>query len=130
MIMGMNRRGTEKLLSAWWIAMLVLIGGAVIFGVLWYYGADVDVRGIEAEILGDKVVNCFSPHYFTRDLLSDDFDIYERCGLNRNAFGKGSVFFVKAYFEDSNGDILEDKVLKIGNFAYEADCDIKLNEDK
>lgn len=54
-----NKRA-DKILSIYWFAVLILVAGGVFGMVYVYYGTPYDVRGIEANILIDRIADCIS----------------------------------------------------------------------
>ena len=50
----LNNKKAEKYLSIWWFFVLAMIAMGIVAGVLIFYGADVNVKGLEAEILSGR----------------------------------------------------------------------------
>ncbi len=119
----MNKKGGEKILSVWWIFVLVVIGGAVVIGVLIYFNADVNIKEFEADILSERIVRCLVDNsYLRQDFLDGEFDIFEKCNLKKEVFQGTSNFHFKisAY----NGDnLLREEVIG-GAVSFEKDCEI------
>ncbi len=55
----MNKKGGERVLSFYWFLIFGIIAIAVVSGVFIFYSAQTDVRKVEANILADRVINCF-----------------------------------------------------------------------
>ena len=53
-----NKKGGEKLLSIWWVFIISFVALIIAIGVDMFYGSEVDVREIEADILYEKVIEC------------------------------------------------------------------------
>ena len=117
--MRMNKRGGEKLLSIWWFAVIAIVGAAVV-GVVWmYYSAEIDVRGIEADILVNKIARCLNyDGYVDGNFFRADYDLAS-CGLDKNVFDSNGDFYVRVAISDGSNK-LEEKYL--GNRAFEKDC--------
>src|SRR3989338_770987 len=58
--MVLDKRGDERVLSIYWFIMFIIVAVAVVSGVARFYGAPMDVRIVEAELLADKVIDCVS----------------------------------------------------------------------
>ncbi len=54
-----SRRGTEKIQTAYWFTIIVLVAGSIVFLVGTYGARPFDVRALEADILGQKFADCF-----------------------------------------------------------------------
>lgn len=57
---NLGKRGDERVLSIYWFIMFIIVAVAVVSGVARFYGAPMDVRLVEAELLADKVIDCVS----------------------------------------------------------------------
>ncbi len=84
----MNKQGGEKLLSMWWIFVLVVIGAGIVLGVLIYHSKEINVNEIEADVLSEKIMNCITDNgYLNLNVLKDNFDIFQECRLEKNILG-------------------------------------------
>ena len=54
-----NRRG-EKIISIYWFAILFIVAAAIVYMAALFYGDPYDIRALEADILTDKIAECFS----------------------------------------------------------------------
>ena len=117
----MNKQGSEKILSIWWFFVLAVIGGGIVLGCLIYYSAETSVKKVEAEILGNKILECLSnQRYLNNKIFDKTFDIFQECNLNKNSFGKGSNFYLKiSLYNNTNNLIYE---LNQGDFSFEKNC--------
>jgi len=55
-----NRKGDERVLSLYWFILFIIVAVAIVSAVLIFYSYLLDVRGAEASILADKVIDCLS----------------------------------------------------------------------
>lgn len=53
-----NKIGDERILSLYWFIVFIIVAIAIVSAVLIFYSHPVDVRGAEASILTDKVIDC------------------------------------------------------------------------
>jgi hypothetical protein len=116
------KKGGEKLLSIWWFFVLAIVGGGIVIGVYMYYGADVDVRGVEASVLSKRIVGCIIGNGFLdEDVLNPEFNIYEKCNLGQEALSD-SYFFKVKFLDESQKELRQ--VISGGNPSFEKDCEI------
>ena len=103
-----NKIGGEKLLSIWWILTLVMVALVIAWGVASFYSAEVDVKKIEAEILANRISDCFFEQGLLIDnLLKNDFDIFYECKLNREVI-ESSFYFKISVLDEQDKKIRED----------------------
>jgi hypothetical protein len=119
-----NKKG-GKYLSFWMILVWILIATGIAFGVSIFYAANIDVKTLEANVLLKKVADCVSDgNDVEKWVLDGKSDLMDKCDLNKNHFGDDSNYFVKVGATDyDNNRIISG--FKIGNHAFEADCDVK-----
>ena len=78
-----NKKGADKIISVYWFAILFIVAAAIVYMVAVFYGQPYDVRGIEADMLTDKVAGCASyAGFISGNALQENF--LETCGLNFN----------------------------------------------
>ncbi|MAG79007.1 hypothetical protein CMI40_01380 [Candidatus Pacearchaeota archaeon] len=119
-----DKRGGEKLFSIWWFFVLAIVGGAISIGVLMYYSADIDVREIEADILNKKIVDCIvDKGFLIEEIYKDNFDIYEKCKLNKDLI-EGNNFYFKIQIFNELKEIIStiNQPILGGNPSFERDC--------
>ncbi len=87
MVKFFDKRGTDKMLSIYWFIILFIVAAAIVYMVLLFYGKPYDVREVEANILANKISDCFvEKNYFKNEVLSESFkaNFLAECGLNFN----------------------------------------------
>lgn len=136
-----NKKGTEKILSIYWFAILIIIAGSVVAMVSLFYGAPYDVRNAEANIMINQVSDCLSDNgklnqeLFDGDKnFNDNFNLKEECNLVfetefnnlRVTRSEREEYFLQTEFYNLNNE----KIFSIseGNYNLYADCEIE--EDK
>ncbi len=93
-----NKNGEEKFLSIWWFFVLAIVGVGIAAGVYIFYSSDIDIRTAEAETLSTRISDCIVKQgVITSDVLKSDFDIYEKCDLNKNLFKETFYFNVTIF---------------------------------
>lgn len=118
-----SKKGGEKLLSLWWFFSLTVIGAGIVFGVLSYYSAELEIKGVEANVMADKLVRCIDNQGFlNNEVLKDNFDALKQCGFSEKMFSSG-IFYFNISIYDKNGNSLKEIVKGAGSF--QADCQIQ-----
>ena len=121
---GMNRRGSEKLLSIWWFLVLAIAGGAIVIGVILFYSAEVDTRTIESAILYERIADCINQNGFIDYGFFDGTrDIYKECDLKKGVFEKGSNLFFEVDLKNAADSSMGTKIVG-GDATFKADCGI------
>ncbi len=124
----LNKKGGEKLLSIWWIFALAVIGAGVVLSVLAYHSVGIDIREVEANIIYEKIVSCVIKQGFLIDELTEkDFDVFEKCQLNKEIFGEGSDFYFNIQIFNETDYLM--KEVEGGDFSFEKDCEIQEGEE-
>ena len=116
----MNKKAEDKLLSIWWIFILAMIGVGIVGGVFIYFSADVSVKHMEADILSERLIDCFvDGDKLDRRVFEENFDVFSFCGLDPKVFDKGSDFYfnVTVVMGFLSLEISE------GDSSFEKDCD-------
>ena len=112
----------EQLLSIWWFAVLVIVAGGIVFGVLIFYSSHVDIRALESKVLVDRITNCIDNKALENEEFlkgkEGNFDVLGNCKINKELFGKGSNYFIKISTSDK-------ELYKFGNPSFEEQCQIK-----
>lgn len=114
----MNKRGDE-LLSIWWFVILAIVGTGIVIGVLTFYSADVDVKGVEALILVQKAESCIVNHgTVSSDFVAGNYNFVSNCHLSQTTFKNGLL--IKTILTDENGKEVASSL--IGDGSLEGDC--------
>ena len=79
-----NRKGTDKLISVYWFAILFIVAAAIAYMVISFYGEPYDVRKLEANVLTNQVADCLSEKGYLKEGVLDSIrdDFLETCDLN------------------------------------------------
>ena len=119
-----SKRG-DKVLSAWWIFVLAIIGVAIVLSVNIFYSFLIDIRGPESAVLADKITNCINDSKpLNENFMEAGFDIFKNCSLNKDLFAEGSKYFFVIRVISYEGSEKKGEY-KFGNYALERDCLIK-----
>jgi hypothetical protein len=123
----MNKKGTEKYLSIWnfiaWIIILIVI----VAGIRLFNSEEADVRGEESMTLANRVLDCLSPGgKLLNDSLSEKFDIFNACSLDKESFGSNGNFFINATIVEIQSG--KTKTILAGNNDFVVQCKIKKKE--
>jgi hypothetical protein len=124
----MNNKGSEKIMSLYWFAILIIVAGGVFSMVSIFYGYPYDVREVETGILAEKVGTCISDQgVLNEEIFNEEFqnNFLGNCNLNFNTDSEIQEYFIGIEIFEI-GD-LENPVLdySIGNSNWLADCVIE-----
>ncbi len=119
-----NKKAGEKLLTIWWFIVLGVIGGGIGIGIMIYFSATVNTNGVEAGILGERIINCISENgYLKNNVLALDFDIFKECSIDRKLFQRGSYLYFNVSISSSGG-LISLANFVAGDYSFERDCSI------
>ncbi|MFH1151909.1 MAG: hypothetical protein V1788_02175 [Nanoarchaeota archaeon] len=110
----MNRRGTDKIISVYWFAILFIVAAAVVYMVVIFYGTPYDVREAEASAMINQIADCITKDNKLRTGVNND-NFLEECHIN---LGKENKYYVEV------GDL---EIAK-GNMNLNEFCDKKGNK--
>ena len=117
-----NKKGSEKLLSAWWFFVLAIIVIGITAGVFIFYNKDIDVREIEAMTLNNKLKNCLiSGGVLVNGFFEEDFDIFNECNLKKQVIESGD-FYLKINVLNDKEEVV--KKMQAGKITFDKDCEI------
>jgi len=130
-----NKKGTDKVISVYWFAILFIVAGGIVYMVSAFYGNPYDVREIEAGLLSDKTAGCISyAGYLREGVLSQEFkdNFPERCNLNfevEDTYGwkEQGQYFLKLNFYDFNSYPAANSLFEIsaGNPNLDDSCNLE-----
>lgn len=119
----MNKRGADKILSVWWLFVLIIIGLGIVGGVILFHSAEVDVRGLEAQALVNRLQGCIVKEgKVDASFLTSGFDVYSSCGIYSSVAAKDGDYFFKISLTGEGFS----KEISGGDSAFEADCKVLL----
>jgi hypothetical protein len=87
----MNRRAEigDQLYLAYFIFILLMITGGIVLGSYLTSGKDYDIRSVDAELLGKKIISCLSEQ---KDLTAQKVaDLYSTCSLDEKSLENGLI---------------------------------------
>ncbi len=120
----MDKKAGEKWLSIWWFFVLIVVGGGVVIGVLIFYGSNIESKGLEADILAERVLRCFADGAsLSKNVLNENFDIFTECNLKKELFAVGSNYYLEIAVKDLDGNLK--KEIKEGDSSLKRDCEVQ-----
>lgn len=136
-----DKRGTDKMLSMYWFAIILLVSVGIFAMVYIFYSAPYEVREIETKILSQKIVDCFSrqgrinPGVMSKNQFNPGFNLLEECSLTFEVedeydWKEEEQFFVEVEFyevSDLNNPL---GVLSEGNLNWKTNCFIKNKKEE
>ena len=125
-----NTKGTEKIISVYWFAILFIVAAAIVYMTASFYGKPYDVRQIEADLLTNKVAGCVSQAgYLKEETLEQGFkdDFPGNCGITfgvEDSYSAEEQYYVELILKDFYS---QEKVLETnaGNSKLESFCNLK-----
>ena len=135
--MKMNKKGTDKVLSVYWFAMLVLIAGGIVAMAILFYGPPSDVREIEGNLMINKVANCLSDSgvlsegLFLESNFNSEFSIMKNCNLNFETeyeINERQYYLEVLFYDLNSGAKVFELIPEEGNRNFKADCEIGKGE--
>ena len=122
----LNKKAGEKILSIWWFASLAFVGAAVVVVLMMYFGAFVDVRGQEAVILREKIMDCVvEGGYLQENILEMNPEKFmEHCKLNPNQFEKSNQFYFNLTIYNSTEQ--KQQEIEKGDVNFRQNCEIAI----
>jgi len=112
----------EVYLSPWMFLIWGIIAVGIVIGVFMFYGFENDVRELEADILGVRILDCISNDFKYAQLK--EINIYEKCGLDKEVIEDTDNYYIHLnVIEMPNGQ--SEEVLNIGQTSYKEYCEIQ-----
>lgn len=138
-----NKRGTEKVVSVYWFAIIVIISGGVFAMAYSFYSTPYDIREIEGGILADKIADCISNQGRLNSNLfideefntnfSDDFSNLCKFNLkteNEYSWSETPQYFIEVSFYNVTNTENHIFIIQEGNLNYRGDCFIENESGK
>ena len=123
-----GKKGEERILFSFMVAVWFLIGLGVMLGIYISYGDESDVKQLQAGILADKIAGCLIDNSkLIDDITKDEFDIIDKCNFNKEVI-TGSKFYSQVKFNYiSEGKIGDEfrKPIIIGNKDALTQCSLR-----
>jgi len=132
-----NCRGTDKILSVYWFAILFIVAGAIVYMAVLFYGEPYDLRKIETNLLSNQISNCISQGGVLKDnvfdeerKLKEDFDLVKECHLNFNVesysnWKEQEQYYVKVSFYNFRSNSFLFDFPAVGNINLKDTCNDK-----
>jgi len=119
----MNKKAEERFLTPWMFIVWILIGVAIVIGVLLFNSAKIDVRKTEADIFTTRLADCMTDTgYLIKGITKDN--VFEVCGLEKDSILNGNYYFEISAKEIESGIYLIDLIEK-GKRDLKLQCQLK-----
>jgi hypothetical protein len=116
-----HKKASSELLSIWWFFVLAIIAVGIVSGVVIFYGAKIDVRSIEAQILTNKIGDCLIQNGELKfPIFEKNNDLFQFCSLNKEMLNNSGNYYLHILAKKAN----EEVSLAYGNSGFEKDCAI------
>ena len=126
-----NLKGEGRIISIWWFLVLVIVGVGIVAGVMIFFSAEADVRGLESEILYDRIYDCLVEDGFILQEIAEgnSIDVFEKCDLDKKVFELNEgVWFFRINF--SNVDEENILVGEFGKKGFLKDCEMQIKNSE
>jgi len=125
-----GKKAGERYLSPWMFINWFIIGIVIVIGVIIFLNAKGDMRGVESEVIAKSLFDCLSTD-FSYNELTNNFDIYNKCNLNRKIIEERGIFYFSVYLQEIDGAsfrrIGDEKLIAEGGaIAFREDCKIQI----
>ena len=81
-----NKKAGERVLSIYLFIIYIIVAVGIVSGVLLFFSSSLDIRKAEAEILGDKVIDCLVEQGGLKPGVLG-WDNLDECGFDFKDFG-------------------------------------------
>ena len=132
----MNKRGTDKLISVYWFAILFIVASAIVYMTISFYGKPYDVRELEANTLTNHIADCLSKAGYLKEniLGNEDFknNFLENCNLNFDVedtydWNEQGQYYVGVEFSQEENLVFE---ISEGNKNLISSCGVESEVEK
>ncbi|MBU0977979.1 MAG: hypothetical protein KKD18_06175, partial [Nanoarchaeota archaeon] len=125
--MFLNKKGDEKYLSPWNILIWIILIGTIVIALGMFNSAKTDIRSEEARILAHRVIDCIIQDGKTLAPLTENFDLLEKCNLNKKIIEESGAFYIGITLTDLNtNEIIEQ--YSVGDKDLKFQCALKKDE--
>lgn len=125
----MNKRGTDKLISVYWFAILFIVAAAIAYMVLSFYGEPYDARKLEANALTNQIADCLSEAGYLKEGILEriEADFLETCDLNfevevYRGWNNDQFYVEIGIYDFDTGEKISE--ISEGNQNLKIDCEI------
>ena len=78
-----EKKAGERILSIYLFIIYIIVSIGIVSGVLLVYGKELDVREVEAGVLGDKIIDCLTEQGILNEaVFTENFDLLDFCRLD------------------------------------------------
>jgi len=130
--MQMNKKASEKINAVMLILYLVIIAGGVTILISSYVNTPVDVRSMEAQILYERLMNCFAKDGFLKENVLDvNFDVFSSCYINKTVIGNSNIYFEFIFLNETGVDV-RNKIIGgdlVWIISKKNDCEVYLGRE-
>lgn len=124
----MNKKASEKIMSAWFFFIIIVVLAGEVFILGNYINSPVDVRPLETKIMQTVLVECLvSSGFVNKEVFESGFDIYSYCNLNKSVFEKNDFYFNISFVNNVTGSKERQDIRVVKTWSPEADCNAMRN---
>ncbi|MBU4069720.1 MAG: hypothetical protein KJ646_01950 [Nanoarchaeota archaeon] len=133
----MNKKATDKIISVYWFAILIIVAGGIFAMVYAFYSNPYDSRELEANILANNIANCLSYKGSLREKIINDEgkillnkdNFLKLCNLNFNVedeynWKEKEQYYIQISFYNVQQQLISEEVFA-GNTGLISSCEIQ-----
>ena len=119
-----GKKGSEKLLSIWWLLVLAFVGVGITAGVFIFYSENYDVRFKEANLLHNRFSDCLidDDGFLIEGFFEESFNIFSSCNIEEGLFGEGSNYYFEVIMKVEDENL---KAILEGRHSFSEDCGVQ-----
>lgn len=126
-----NKKGTKPL-SIYWFVILVIVAGGVAYMAAIFYSAPYDIRGVEANLIENKLLDCLIVNNYLSSEILLEKDFFGKCGINFETEDYGNwdsdQYYVEVKIKNINGDEIPNGSFVKGNLNLKDYCELSEEE--
>lgn len=122
--MKLNKKAGEKIFTLWWFVSIVLVGVVITTITINYFGAPIDTRDIELEIMNERLLDCLIKDSYLVELPGEEIDLLSFCGLNHKLITESEHYYIEINIFNERDEKTYSK--NFGNIIYKKDCEIAI----
>lgn len=123
-----NKKADEPILSIWNFVIWGIIGLGLVIVIINLNPINTDIRKIQADLLADRIGNCITDYKITEKFISDDFNLFKECNIDKKGFDNNKFYFNITTRKAGSNEVLRKEIV-FGNPDFEIMCGIKRNAD-
>lgn len=120
-----NKKASEYITTIMFFVILAIILFGILFILGGYTGDSIDIRGSEARILHDNIMNCIIHlGFLDAEVLDGDFNLYSKCRLSEDIIYNNRFYFNISFIDNNTNDKIRNDIYAKDKGDIVVDCDV------